>query len=250
MKKVLISLLAVLLCFFMLAACGGNSQPQQTDDPANGGENEAAQEPQEPEGPVYGTDGADALALLPVNDPENSWINDVAIPDCIDADLQELYKAAWWLFNTYQIGGMNNSLDYQDKLTAGEYNWEYYRDTNFADWATFESAVRAVYTSEFADRFLAVDMLLQGENGGLYSLDGGMGSEIDYVATEFELASETADEIVVNCNSIFNPGAAEAYPDRPDSANDEIRTSELVFKKTDAGWRIDSFKLPMYPVTV
>lgn len=252
MKKFWTAVVAVLLCCALLAGCGGSSGQTQQDagDATSGQTDETQGVTQQPDAPVYGSDGAQALALLPIDDEAYAWFNDAPVPDCIDADLQALYKAARWLTNVYRVGGLNAGLDFQDTVTAGEYNWEYYRDNSFADYAAFETAVKAVFTPECAERFLDVDSILCADNGGLYCLDGGMGSDIFYIGEEFELVSEAADEVVVNDNAIFNAELPEVYPDEPDPAKNEIKPFQIVFKLTDAGWRVDAFTLPTYSITL
>ena len=91
-------------------------------------------------------------------------------------------------------------------------------------------------------------MFTKGEDGGLYYLGGGRGSNIFYAGHTFEIDKESDDEIGFKATAYYT-NSNEAYkgdyfytaPDNPE----DYTTQEFLFVlwKEDAGWRINTFHL-------
>ncbi len=248
MKKLIALVLALLLVVSAMAGCS-TAQPQQPEDGSQQQEQEQ-QEQEQPQEPVFAEDGANAMALLPADSQSMQWVqSNLQLPEMLDPDLQELYRAAYWFYTVYKVSGLNDSLIYSDSISMpyGEIYINLYRDGNFADFAAYETAVRATFTPELAESFLTLDTIAEGENGGLYCTDGGMGSNIFYVGHSFELAESSADRVVVNCLAVYNETIPNSSLEGRDQSQDRTETNSIVFELTDSGWRVGEFFLPQYP---
>lgn len=248
MKK-LISIAALLLVVLaLLAGCSSAaeepkvpeapSQQQVPEAPLEENPEETPEEtPEEPETQPIPTDsGYKAQSLVPEG---FAWAE--GLPPELDGDLQVLYNVANALYINYKFGCSNVAYDV---CLTNDLGHAFYRDCNFMTYGDFEAAVYAVFTPEFAADFLESARVMQSPEGYLFSGEIGMGSNIDYLRTEYTLLSADENEIQLQVIGVYNEGTMEAYPNEPDPAGNYTNSKTVLFRATPDGWRLDYMWAP------
>ena len=185
--------------------------------------------------------------------PEDSVAASIQVEDAslppLDAELQELYANAYKIYNQISFG----TFDYDEATTMEKDGFTYYKitDTRFPTYDDFRTFLLQYFTEQFVDNsILSADniMFAKGEDGGLYYLGGGRGSNIFYAGHTFTMDKESEDEIGFKATAYYtNSGTAYEgdyfYEAPEDPENYTTQDYLFVLWKEDAGWRFNTFHL-------
>lgn len=175
-------------------------------------------------------------------------VEDESLPP-LEADLQEMYAEAYKIYNQISFG----KFDYDEETTIEKDGFEYYKitDSRFKTYDDFQKFLEQYFTKDFVANGILGEgniMFAKGEDGGLYFLGGGRGSNIFYAGHVFELDRETEKEIDFKATAYYT-NSNEAYdgeyfytaPENPD----DYTTQEFhfVLLNEDGAWKFDDFAL-------
>ena len=242
MKKLIFTAAALLLVLVLMAGCTAApeipeaaepSASQQT--PADAPEDTPEDEQSEAD-PIPTDSGAKAQSLVPEG---FAWAE--GLPPELDGDLQILYNVANSLYINYKFGCSNVAYDV---CITNDLGHAFYRDGNFMTYADFEAAVYAVFTPEFAAQFLSEARVMESPEGYLFAGEIGMGSNIDYLRTEYILDSADDTKVVLQVTGIYNEGTMDAYPNEPDPSRNYFTAKTVEFLPTPDGWRLNNMWAP------
>lgn len=216
MKKKLVTLMAcAMIGTAVLAGCGGNSANTEV-----------------PEDSVAATITVEDASLPPLSE-----------------ELQELYAGAYKIYNQISFG----KFDYDETATMDKDGITYYKitDSRFQTYDDFQKFLEQYFTKDFVTNgILSEDniMFAKGDDGGLYFLGSGRGTNIFYAGHVFEMDRETEQEIDFKATAYYT-NSAEAYegdyfytaPENPD----DYTTQEFhfVLLNEDGAWKFDDFAL-------
>lgn len=217
MKKKLLALLAVAVLGAALATgCGGSKDTETVP----------------PEDSVAATITVDDGSLPP-----------------LEEDLQQLYADAYKIYNQISFG----KFDYSEETTMEKDGFTYYKvtDSRFPTYDDFQNYLLQYFTEQFvSNSILSPDniMFAKGEDGGLYYLGGGRGTNIFYAGHTFEMDKEAEDEMGFKATAYYT-NSNEAYdgeyfyeaPEDPEN----YTTQEYLFVlwNEDGAWRFNTFYL-------
>ena len=175
-------------------------------------------------------------------------VDDASLPP-LDEELQQLYADAYKIYNQISFG----KFDYDEETKIEKDGFEYYKitDPRFPTYDDFRTYLLQYFTEQFVDNsILSADniMFAKGEDGGLYYLGGGRGTNIFYAGHTFAMDKEDDDEIGFKATAYYT-NSNEAYdgeyfytaPEAPEN----YTTQEFLFVlwKEEAGWRFNTFHL-------
>ncbi len=228
----LIKITAVFALIFALTACGSAAQNAQVtsialSDGATQGEDTS--------------DGANALALLP--EGANAFFP-ADVPSFLTTDLQELYKAAYYLTYHHNVSAGIN-VDPNAPTIQDENGNVYYKDNGYATYDDYKTALNSVFVDGFsgADAEIWNAAYRQGDDGALYTSTGARGTNIEYVSTSFEPVSDDESTITFLVVGHYDSSLLEADSDAPAAMYEaDFRT---ILIKTENGWRFAQFNIPI-----
>ncbi|MGN0135380.1 hypothetical protein [Anaerotignum sp.] len=175
-------------------------------------------------------------------------VDDASLPP-LSEDLQELYAGAYKIYNQISFG----SFDYDAETTMEKDGFTYYKitDSRFKTYDAFQKFLEQYFTKDFVTNCILGEsniMFAKGEDGGLYFLGGGRGTNIFYAGHVFEMDREIEQEIDFKATAYYT-NSNEAYdgeyfyttPENPD----DYTTQEFHFilLKEDGAWKFDDFAL-------
>lgn len=179
---------------------------------------------------------------------ETMQLDDPSLPP-LERDLQELYIGANQIYSEISFG----SFKTDETATITLNDLEYYQviDDRFASYDDFQNYLEQYFTKDFVENGILSEnniMFAEGEDGSLYSLGGGRGSNIYYAGHVFEADRETEQEIDFKATAYYT-NSAEAYdgeyfytaPENPD----DYTTQEyhFILLHEDGQWKFDDFAL-------
>ena len=185
--------------------------------------------------------------------PEDSVAATITVEDGshppLDEELQKLYDEAYKIY--YQANMAK--FDYDEEKIYEKDGFEYYRitDSRFKTYDDFRTFLLQYFTEQFVDNnILSPDniMFAKGEDGGLYYLGGGRGTNIFYAGHTFAMDREGEEEMGFKATAYYtNSGTAyEGEPFYEAPADPENYTTQdflFVLWKEEAGWRFNTFHL-------
>ncbi|MEG1176103.1 MAG: hypothetical protein RSD27_02780 [Ruthenibacterium sp.] len=241
MKKALtiLAVLCALTLVLSLAACGKAPAPSSVPAsvPASTPASVPASTPADPAAalPTDTTDGANALTQL----SEEAVTMAQDVPDFLSADLQDLYRAAYYLdFHFTIVAGFDT--DFNAKPIIADNGMEMHPDKEFASYSAFRKAMDSVFTPEETDAMLNFSQSYMDDgNDVLYSGYGSRGTNIFYTGSTFTLVSADESKIVMNMIAHYD----EAMMKENNVSYPTEETFEITMVKTDAGWRFTNFEL-------
>ncbi|MEA4911112.1 MAG: hypothetical protein VB092_00670 [Oscillospiraceae bacterium] len=217
---------ALLLCVLLtLAAC----DTKTNDAPS------AAQQ-------TTHTEGADALAAMPASELTQD-LSTYPAPDFLTQDQQSLYQAALRIYLAYSYANAWQP-DSADRF-ENEKGWGYVRDAAFEDYDAFHAMLCGVFTDDYVALLESTGRYIEGESGGVYFLDGGVGSDITYIDCTYALKTQSDSELTYTITARYNDDAV--FGEGGDRAKDYTKAFDVTLKNTDNGWRFDNFELPDAP---
>lgn len=167
----------------------------------------------------------------------------------LSQELQDLYTGAYKIYNQISFG----KFDYDPETKMEKDGFDYYKitDSRFPTYADFKAYLEQYFTKDFVANSILSEsniMFTEGEDGGLYFLGGGRGSNIFYAGHVFEADRETEQEIdfkatayYTNSNEAYDGDFFYTAPENPD----DYTTQEFRFivLKEDGAWKFDDFAL-------
>ena len=179
---------------------------------------------------------------------ESIVVDDASLPP-LDAELQQLYADAYKIYN--QINFCNFDFDAEDIYEKDGFEYTRVADSRFKTYDDFRAYLLQYFTEQFVDNtILSPDniMFTKGENGGLYCLQAGRGTNIFYAGHTFAMDKEAEDEMGFKATAYYaNDGApyeGEIFYEAPADA-ENYTTQEYLFVlwNTENGWRFNTFYL-------
>lgn len=129
----------------------------------------------------------------------------------------------------------------------------YYKvtDERFATYDDFQAYLEQYFTKDFVSSEILAEKNIQfvkGDDGALYFLGGGRGSNIFYAGHVFKLDRQTDKEIDLTATAYYSTGDSayngEVFYVAPENA-DEFSTTDyhFVMLLEDGEWKFDDFVL-------
>ena len=175
-------------------------------------------------------------------------IDQKALPP-LSEDLQELYEGAYQIYYQISFG----AFDYDEAATLKKNDLLYYKitDARFQTYDAFRTYLLQYFTESFVDNsILCEDNLLftASEDGYLYSLPGGRGTNIFYAGHTFEIEKKNENTISLlatayytNSNEAFGDKHFYTAPKKPeDYTTQQFR---FVLQKEAGQWKYNTFHL-------
>ena len=222
MKKKLYTLFAcAAVSAMVLGGCGGAATEEPTEDVAVEQEQEEAAEP---------------------------IVEDGSLP-ILSAELQQLYVDAQKIYNDINFGSF--AVSEEDKITANDMEYMKVVDERFDSYDAFKAYLEQYFTADFVEAKILNEgniMFVKGEDGGLYTLSAGRGSNIYYAGHTFTVDREVEKEIDFTATAYYinsdKPYEGELFYTAPENA-DEYTTQEFKFMllNVDGAWKFDEFAL-------
>ncbi|WP_458406651.1 hypothetical protein [Anaerotignum sp.] len=194
--------------------------------------------------------GGNDLETVP---PEESvaatiTVDDASLPP-MDEEIQQLYADAYKIYN--QINFCNFDFDAEDVYEKDGFEYTRVADSRFKTYDEFRTFLLQYFTEQFVDNgILSPDniMFTKGENGGLYCLQAGRGTNIFYAGHTFAMDKEGEDEMGFKATAYYaNNGApyeGDLFYEAPaDPENYTTQEYLFVLWKEEAGWRFNTFHL-------
>ncbi len=184
------------------------------------------------------SDGANALALLPEG---AQAMFPAEFPSFLTSDLQQLYRAAYYLAYHHEIASGFNVDGASGAVTIN--GAEMYKDLGFATYEDYEKALYSVFDVGYVNSRAETwgTAYAKGDDGALYTSQGARGANIEYVDTSFEPVSEKETEINFVIVGHYDSSATDENEDAPAAMYETDYRAILV--KTDSGWRFVQFSL-------
>ncbi len=220
-KKLYLFLACAAVAAMVLGGCGGKDK---NNDAADGTEPDQKQE----EEIVYTSeDGRPPLA----------------------DDLKHLYQGAAEIYAEISLG----TFDADVNTTMEKNGNTYYKvtDERFATYDDFQAYLEQYFTKDFVSSEILAEKNIQfvkGDDGALYFLGGGRGSNIFYAGHVFKLDRQTDKEIDLTATAYYSTGDSayngEVFYVAPENA-DEFSTTDyhFVMLLEDGEWKFDDFVL-------
>ena len=175
-------------------------------------------------------------------------VEETSLPP-MDAEIQQLYADAYKIYN--QINFCKFDFDTEDIFEKD--GFEYYRvtDNRFKTYDDFRTFLLQYFTEGLVDNsILSPDniMFAKGENGGLYCLQAGRGTNPFYAGHTFAMDQESEEEIGFKATAYYTtdgtPYEGEYFYEAPaDAENYSAQEYLFVLWKEEAGWRFNTFHL-------
>ena len=193
--------------------------------------------------------GGDADTVAPEDSVAATiTVDDASLPP-MDEEIQQLYADAYKIYNQISFG----KFDYDQETTFEKDGFEYYKitDSRFKTYDDFRTFLLQYFTEQFVDNsILNADniMFAKGEDGGLYYLGCGRGTNIFYAGHTFAMDKEGEYEMGFKATAYYtNSGEAyegETFYEAPaDPENYTTQDYLFVLWKEEAGWRFNTFHL-------
>ena len=198
---------------------------------------------------VTGCGGGNDVETVP---PEESvaatiTVDEASLPP-MDAEIQQLYADAYKIYN--QINFCNFDFDTEDIYEKDGFEYTRVADSRFKTYDDFRTYLLQYFTEQFVDNtILSPDniMFTKGENGGLYCLQAGRGTNIFYAGHTFAMDREGEEEMGFKATAYYTvdaPYEGEIFYEAPaDPENYSTQEYLFVLWKEEAGWRFNTFHL-------
>lgn len=174
---------------------------------------------------------------------------DLAALPPLDTALQQLYADAYAIYSDISFG----DFAYDAETTLDRDGITYYKvtDERFPTYADFSTYLEQYFTKDFVENGILGEnniMFTEGEDGGLYFLGGGRGSNIYYAGHTFTVDRQIDKEIDLSATAYYtnsnDPYQGELFYTAPENT-DEYTTQEFhfVILLEDDQWKFDDFVL-------
>lgn len=199
---------------------------------------------------VTGCGGGSDVETVP---PEESvaatiTVDDASLPP-LEEELQQLYADAYKIYT--QISFANFDFAAEDIYEKDGFEYVRIADSRFKTYDDFRAYLLQYFTEQFVDNnILSPDniMFTKGDNGGLYCLQAGRGTNIFYAGHTFAMDKEGEDEMGFKATAYYtNSGApyeGEYFYEAPaDPENYTTQEYLFVLWKEDGAWKFNTFHL-------
>lgn len=168
----------------------------------------------------------------------------------VDETVQALYEGATDIYTNISLGQL--PVDREQVYEVGDYTYYKVTDSRFADYEAFRTYLAQYFTLSFIDDEILNEnnlLLAKGEDGMLYSLGSGRGTNIFYAGHTFEISHETEQEIGLKATAYYTNSATpeeeiEYFYTTPENTEDyTTQTYSFSLLKEDGAWRFDTFHL-------
>lgn len=197
---------------------------------------------------VLGGCGGDSAAEKNPPAEETVQLDDPSLPPLED-DLKLLYAGANQIYSDISFGNFN--ADTETTITVNDIEYYKVTDDRFATYDDFQKYLEQYFTKDFVSNGILGEnniMFAKGEDGGLYTLGGGRGSNIFYAGHVFEMDRETDKEIDFKATAYYT-NSAEAYDGEyfytapEDVDNYTTQEFHFILLQEDGQWKFDDFVL-------
>lgn len=223
-KKLYLFLACAAVAAMVLGGCGGKKSDEAPADAKEPGQEQQNGEEEE----VYTSeDGRPPLA----------------------DDLKELYQDAAEIYTEISLA----TFDADDNSTMEKNGLQYFKvdDDRFATYDEFQTYLEQYFTKDFVSSEILTDKNVQfakGDDGALYFLGAGRGSNIYYAGHVFKLDRKLDKEIDLTATAYYSTGDSaydgEIFYVEPENAGDFTTTDyHFVMLKEDGEWKFDDFVL-------
>lgn len=176
-------------------------------------------------------------------------IEEASLPPLED-EMKELYRGAYEIYSEINFG----LLEYDEETTMEKDGFTYYKvtDGRFKSYDDFQKYLLQYFTENFVNgNILSPEniMFIKGEDGGLYTLGGGRGTNIYYAGHTFTMDKESEEEIGFKATAYYTnsnePYSGDYIYKAPENAEDYTTQDYLFVLWNDAeiGWRFNTFYL-------
>ncbi len=167
----------------------------------------------------------------------------------VSEELQALYADAYRIF--YQCNLAKFDVDAEDLYEKDGFTYNRVTDSRFKTYDEFRAYLLQYFTESLVDgSILSPDNILfaKGEDGGLYILPAGRGTNIFYTGHTFAMDKEGEDEMGFKATAYYatngEPYEGEySYEAPADPENYTTQEYLFVLWKEEAGWRFNQFHL-------
>ena len=176
-------------------------------------------------------------------------VEEESLPPMMDAEIQQLYAEAYKIYNQVNFA----KFDYDAEDVFEKDGFEYYRvtDSRFKTYDDFKTYLLQYFTEQFVDNgILSPDniMFVKGDNGGLYFLNAGRGTNPYYAGHTFAMDREGEEEMGFKATAYYTADGTvyegEYFYEAPaDAENYSTQDYLFVLWKEEAGWRFNTFHL-------
>ena len=190
--------------------------------------------------------GASSASPSPVPQSLEASSSQDGLPP-LDDTFKTLYQGADEIYTKIVFG--NFHCDVNQTITKG--NLSYYKvdEPAFDSYDAFIEHLSKYFTEDFINKTVLDNdpsRFIKGEDGALYLLDAGRGSNILYAGHVFHSPQQTENEVTFIATAYYSK-AQEAYEDEPyftaPKNIDDFTTQDYTFvliKENDA-WKFDKF---------
>ena len=197
---------------------------------------------------VTGCGGGDKTVAPEESVAETITVEEGSLPP-MDEEIQQLYAEAYKIYNQISFA----KFDYDAEDIFEKDGFEYYRitDSRFKTYDDFRTFLLQYFTEQFVDNsILHADniMFVKGDNGGLYFLNSGRGTNPYYAGHTFAMDKEGEDEMGFKATAYYTADGTvyegEHFYEAPaDAENYSAQEYLFVLWKEEAGWRFNTFHL-------
>ena len=175
-------------------------------------------------------------------------VEDASLPP-LEGELQQLYADAYKIYNQISFGKFDSS----EETTMEKDGLTYYKvtDSRFKTYEDFQTYLQQYFTEQFVtNSILSPDniMFAKGEDGGLYYLGGGRGTNPFYAGHTFAMDKEGEDEMGFKATAYYTnngtPIEGDYFYEAPaDPENYTTQEYLFVLWNEDGAWKFNTFYL-------
>ncbi len=177
---------------------------------------------------------------------KKSYTTEDGLPPLED-DLKQLYQDAETIYLKISFG--NFQCDTNQALE--KYGYVFYKvdEDNFDSYDSFKAYLSNYFTKDFISRMILApedSRFTEGEDGGLYMLDAGRGSNISYAGRMFHFVARSENQITFTATAYYSNSEegyeGEEFFTAPENISD-FSTEDFTFTLVKEGdtWKFDQF---------
>ena len=187
-----------------------------------------------------GEDGASTDITVDLGDP--------SLPPVDDTN-KALYAGAQAIYEEISLGTL--PTDQEQTFEKDDYTYYKVDDPRFTTYDEFNTYLAQYFTESFINGEILSDsnlLLTKDDNGDLYFLGMGRGTNIYYAGHTFEVDKEGEQEMTLRATAYYNneldTDTAEPFFTAPENPDDyTVQTYAFTLLPVDGAWRFDNFHL-------
>lgn len=175
-------------------------------------------------------------------------LDDPSLPPVDDAT-KTLYAGAQAIYEEISLGTL--PTDQEQTYEKDDYTYYKVDDPRFTTYDEFNTYLAQYFTADFIGEEILSDsnlLLTKDDNGDLYFLGMGRGTNIYYAGHTFEIDKQDEQEMTLRATAYYNNEldveTAEPFYTAPENPDDyTVQTYVFNLLPVDGAWRFDNFHL-------